>query len=505
MEDTLKDPDTKPLDVVVIGAGPVGLLAAIEAYRSGSSVHVVERLLTPGGARGTGRDEWLDILGAPWFPSNLDHLTGPGLGSLHTLRAMRSGPSHATLPKADLAAFLRKVLAAFGVPLHAGKEFLATCPPPPAGPDPGAKASVLYRNVVFPFSEGELGALHRMDREELCDAGRLAAAFNLTVSFHRVAADGSIGQAAFGFLAADVVVGADGGQSAVRADMGASFSPVPSVLFGRRDEPVRNPGLAQVSVVAEFARQAGGACPELLPGPQATDPTYWGFIVPGVISVTRRFYDGAACTLEIYVTESLAQRATPASVVARVARAALVDGPLAEANLAQHLDSVDAVLEWERSEPRLSSDLIALVPGSRGRRGHVSVLVGSSGLQARTRLALDASTSLVEVSDLGIFLKYANHLGERCLGSGEEDKELAKRLADVVAQKAARERTRGEAYAQLAASTVLYESRCGLVVGFDAHMHNVLKAPVLYARVQGDYEDVDYATLDPRGTCGLQG
>jgi 2-polyprenyl-6-methoxyphenol hydroxylase-like FAD-dependent oxidoreductase len=480
-----KDFSVAPAEVLVVGGGVSGLMMAVEAYRSGSVVHVIDGARGPGGAADDASEAgggWVDFVAGAWFPGVVGFLEGLGV-SPRTVPGLRKTDMSVTAPRAALLAHLRRVVAMIGVRIQAGRQVVALCPSSPT-----RQAFAVVRNLAARLSGEEELALEGLSRAERCGPA-LAGALGLNPLWFREGDDLPV----FGRVPFDVVVGADGPGSRVREDLGVEWVAQRSLLFGAREEPLdlARP-VAESHVTVTFERDPGtGGCPAVKHGPRGHDPTYAGFSLPEVVALRKRFYDALGhCSVDVYLAPMDPERAAR---LALEAAKLVVDSPAA-----LELSGPPAVRP--NITVSLAVDPVVLLAASRKQnqahrwRGY-ALLVGQSSLHSPTRLSLAASNAVVQVEDAGLFLRLVNHHGRKHLSPEEAESEAAKQVRDVAVQKADRERLRLKAFAQLEVSTLFYETACGLVVGFAGDEKNILVSQVLYAREAGDYADVDYKKL----------
>lgn len=281
----------RALDVVVVGAGPVGLATALTAHAHGASVTVVEK-----------RDDYTRDV---WF--DLTDLEVDGSASVETLRRWAL---HEFAPRVDdhrsegvsgivsircreLERFLSQVASAVGVDVIRGQELVQWSH---ACTSSVAAAHSLCRHAVHTA---------RADGTRASSAG----------------ADASL------HLPFDVAFVCDGAQSEGRRMLDAhvafvgqhSLQPVDPALTDSQLEGAEHgngqggvitvPGLRQATLVAKLAPLPSGDCPALKRDTSgaAVDPFYPSFVIDGVTSVFKRFFS-PYCEIQVLFSHVAAQR-----------------------------------------------------------------------------------------------------------------------------------------------------------------------------------------------------
>ena len=277
--------------VVVVGAGPAGLPAAVVAHTAGASVAVVEKRHEPS------RPVWFDLEPPP-PRSDAAPAEGVGLWSTPPGRAsnaqqlLRSwgffelrpstmpdegGSGVLSVQCETLERFGLILLSVLGVELRTGTAFSGVCADEPEGlaaiVAPAAEEHGRKRHTPTGAAEGGDSAaaleVASCDREQR--AGRDRVPF-------------------------DILLGADGGGSRVRASLGLTYAAQSRFELGGGAIKKQHAGLSQVSLNLAFEMDATGRCPQVWRDPSSgapLPPHDASFDEPGVSFVFKRLYERA--------------------------------------------------------------------------------------------------------------------------------------------------------------------------------------------------------------------
>ena len=330
-----------PQRVVIVGAGPGGLLSALESLRAGASVELLEARPA---ATSYNRIVWFDVMPSTEEEEEEEdavvsgeggdeeafHVNvAPGVDILSSLGLMtqrersswlvrHDGWDGLTLRCSTLERFLAKVLLILGVRVRFGSPFVGACISVDSSGWQRAVALVHRGPGPVPDVGAGAGAGEPSCRaEESCTGGGVAMGADGSDARHllpRCSAhpgeselDGASawtqqtdeGRGTSARFAFDLIVGADGARSAVRAFWGASFEP--QTRFTRRDgSTVDAPGLHQPSVILKLRAvtegEGEGECPQMKDDSSPFDPAV---MMPksNATSLWKRFF-GAECEMQ---------------------------------------------------------------------------------------------------------------------------------------------------------------------------------------------------------------
>uniref|UniRef100_A0A7S2RY18 FAD-binding domain-containing protein n=1 Tax=Rhizochromulina marina TaxID=1034831 RepID=A0A7S2RY18_9STRA len=242
-----------PLQVVVVGGGPVGLLSAVAAVQTGASVVVVERRAT------YERSVWFDITGEELDSPSLALLESWGLFHHQRIRVQRhTGTSTVSIRCAELEHFLAKALATVGARLR-------------------------YERVATGVCNGSLVTVH----------AEASPPRNVdSCSF--------VQQPGVEALEFDVLVAADGTRSRLREHFDVAFEAQHAFFDPFLHRRVEATSIQQTTVIAKFKPSLGGTCPPLVEG---DDPFAIASKVPEVTAAFKRFFYGY-CELQLFLAAS---------------------------------------------------------------------------------------------------------------------------------------------------------------------------------------------------------
>lgn len=245
-------------DVVVVGAGPIGLLHALEARALGSRVTVVEKRTH------YVRNVWFDLGPEAWFRT-LSHLQSMGVLRLsfesvtqYTDAQQSDSGKVITVRCKELETTLAKVAFVVGIDLKFGTTFCTT----------DALESGTERLVAVVASD--------------CNA--------------------SEGQKTH--LPYDLLLGSDGTNSKVRQSVFFAYSTHNGFNINSRI-PMRIPGLNQPTLLLNLKPEADGTCKTSKSS--VVDSFDVGSALPGVTHVFKRFYLGH-CHLQLLFTQQFAKQ-----------------------------------------------------------------------------------------------------------------------------------------------------------------------------------------------------
>lgn len=248
-------------DVVVAGAGPIGLLHALEARALGSRVTVVEKRTS------YVRNVWFDLGPEAWF-GTLAHLQSIGVLRLsfeHVVQYTDDGKSESgkvlTVRCKELETTLAKVAFIVGIDLRYGVAFCGT---------------------------------------DALESGteRLAAI---------VGQDCSASEDQKVHLPYDLLLGSDGSNSKVRQSVFFAYGEHNAFLIDSKI-PMRIFGLKQPTLLLNLKPESDGQC--RAPKSSSSDSFEIGSAVEGVTHVFKRFYLGH-CHLQLLFTQEFASKHFP--------------------------------------------------------------------------------------------------------------------------------------------------------------------------------------------------
>lgn len=246
-------------DVVVVGAGPLGLAAALDAYRRGANVRAVVEKRT-----NYTRNIWLDLYAAPHSRA-LDWWQHVGADILELERVKHpDAPNTITVRALHLERALAHALDALGIDILYGRIAVGLCR--------DADGAAFLASVDDAALTKPLPSEFAMCRSE---------------SWAPLAAP----------LPFDVLVAADGASSDVRRIAG--LATVRQEHFSIGGEALDVPHLHQTTTIVDFVARRG-ICPALAEDVNGTvhDARYPGFVLKSVSTVFKRFYR-SHCHLQI--------------------------------------------------------------------------------------------------------------------------------------------------------------------------------------------------------------
>lgn len=254
----------KDLTVLVIGAGPVGLLHALEAAATTSKVTIVEKRWR------FSRNMWFDLGPSTWYPT-LNHVSLLGFQYLEFEHVLQSGDEDSqeiqvmTMRCQTLQNVLAKTAFLVGIDFLFGATFESYLPP--------------------------------------SDSGKQ------TIASIRISND-EVKLMAFDFLFA-----ADGASSLARKSLDLTYNHQTKFLIDGK-LPVRIDGLAQPTLLINLKPNEDKTCPKqkkALDGlPMESHET--GMVITGISHVFKRFYLGH-CHLQVLFTQEKAKELGDLSTV----------------------------------------------------------------------------------------------------------------------------------------------------------------------------------------------
>ena len=354
------DPEPRA-SVVVVGAGPVGLISAVQAHASGARVTVIEK------RQNFTRDIWFDLLPAKFQGVGVQTLEAWGFFELGLpfVREVQHGTGIVTVQCHVLQRFLALVLSLSGVGLQYSSALIDVC-------DADASASGCAARPAVRCAGGRGYAV--VSRKGLDGAGPPVLAGD------KLDPD---------FLCFDLLLACDGKRSAVRRRMRVPFDLMSS--FETADRRLRYhhvAALSQVTLILAFDLTGAGKCPRLRTDPEGRDlsPFAPAFAIRGVTSVFKRFFE-PYCEMQV-----LFNAAFGASVFARYASHGSAEDALPWAKL---LEITNFLLD----EPLASEDelraKLRVRPGGAWRRA--SALL-DDGVGGRPPAALDVAMFNITIS-----------------------------------------------------------------------------------------------------------
>lgn len=354
-------------DVVVVGAGPLGLAAALEAYRRGANVRgVVEKRTN------YTRNIWLDLYASPHSRA-LDWWTHVGADLLELERVKHAdAPNTITVRALQLERALAHALDALGVDIHYGRIAVGLC-----------------RDAA--------GAAYLASVDDAALTRPLASDFALCASesWAPLAAP----------LPFDVLVAADGASSDARRLAG--LATVRQEHFSVGGEPLDVPHLHQTTTIVDFAARRG-LCPPLAENANGTahDARYPGFVLPSVSTVFKRFYR-SHCHLQIMWSLDRGEQlmrdvrlnngTLPWDDILAVTRVLFADPPAnvtALQAIVLHVNMFNVVIDAAPRNTLLWDD-------APTHRPAVVTLVGDALVTAHYRLGIGINNGLSSLDELG--------------------------------------------------------------------------------------------------------
>lgn len=251
---------SRQLHVVVIGAGPVGLIHAIAAARSGAKVTVIEKRLN------YSRSVWFDLYPKPWYPS-IDILQDLQFeqdnNTPYAVHEYAKDRKVVTIQAKTLETFLAKSAQNFRVQIMRQTEFVG---------------------INYSSTHGK-----RNQAVALSNPG-----------------------SKYLFIEFDVLLGADGSKSKVRELANIDLLPKNSFLDHFSGEKIMADGLKQIALVVDFrmmtTTNGSLSCPtektHLNNSDEKLNPWTAGFYIPEVSTVYKRFYF-EHCQLQVFLNHRI--------------------------------------------------------------------------------------------------------------------------------------------------------------------------------------------------------
>lgn len=265
-----------PIDVVIVGAGPAGLMSAIESYRFQSPVTLFEKRLN------YTRNTWFDLEQKP-RSSSLETLMAWGITFQEFEYVTHEIGSIITLRTQYLEKFLAKVVSVLGIQIHYGFQFLTFC-----------NLEQSNSQLVAAFSKVTQKEEHQpvetlQPNLDVCNLKDEEKGNFKIISFH-------------------LLVGCDGDSSAVRfaANISSSFQEFVPLT---KDVLVHIPDIHQTTMLVNFKPGEDEECPHLKyeSKEHLINSLYPGLVFDGITSVWKRFYLGN-CQLQILFNQEFGNR-----------------------------------------------------------------------------------------------------------------------------------------------------------------------------------------------------
>lgn len=269
--------------VLIVGAGPRGLLAALEAYLYGGEVEIVEKRLE------YTRNVWFDLYPEPYSPSvklldswgffeqSMEYEEQPIGDETKKSKVV-------TIQCNKLERFLSKVVSTLGIHIRYGYEFLGWC---------SSDSNSEWPRGAVAHSQD---STHAISKEVMC---RTANETDKSAVFH---------------IPFDILIGADGTRSTVgsreekkvvQAFQTDQMNVSSHIVTVRPSSNYQRAGIYQTALIVNFKPVADNAtrqysCPEVekLPTGMQIDPLSPTFHIRGVTSAWKRFYLGH-CHLQV--------------------------------------------------------------------------------------------------------------------------------------------------------------------------------------------------------------
>jgi len=457
-----------PVNVLVVGGGPVGLLSALEASRPGAHVHVVEK------REAYTRDIWFDLYPEPWYISqtvlrDLGYFEQKGDRKDWELPLNKTAY---TVRALTLERFLAKVVAVLDIPIFYGTRYDGVC-----------------------AQDGRLAALLNPSSSPT-NLLKIQPPEGSGTAFAKPcpALEPPGGTRVFTF---DLLVGADGSKGAVAPAVGLDYVTLESfrMFLRNKERRVVVRGLKQVSMLLEIKTDGDGRCPNVT----SNDPYYVGFVVDGVTAVFKRFYYGH-CQMQFLFSrkmgrsllqhleeEEIEENILPWNLILKVCRVVLERSFASVAELKKNVVHRDGRMQaglFPISLRVADNGTTVLQAGRGGTRYAIVALVGDSLSTAHYRLGVGINTGFRTSKRIGALVQMLLHKG-----SAFSDSKLIWKVASF---HESRLQSIIDPVLQLQASTMFYESYCNLLVFFDHESPSLLHAQRLYARRRepGEYDEI---------------
>ena len=457
--DSLRAHDGVQRSAVVVGAGPLGLASALEAYRRGSAVHVIEKRLN------YTRNIWFDLYSKPWSAAG-DWLRDVGGDVVLVETERHNGTTTTTIRAQFLERLMSMAAYSLGVDVAYGRIAVGLC------------RDAVGTAFVAAIDDAAL-TQPLPDNFSLCAAEPYAAALSASLPF-------------------DVVVAADGAESDTRRL--AHMAVMRQEQFMIAAESVEVPHLHQTTTVVDFYA-VNGSCPELLKDEKGNvlDPRYPSMVLKTVSNVFKRFYH-RHCHLQIMWTLETGEQ------IMRVAR--VDNGSLPWSEILDVVGVLFAkppanVAELQLAVERVNVFTVVIDAATKNtllwdaapkHKPAIVALVGDALVTAHYRLGIGINQGLTSIDELGELLHSLS------LGSELTPAKAAEqvRMKQLITEK------RVHSMLQFMLTVMFLETYCDdLLVFFDASTDNLWSTVSVYEK-RLDTKPINYMASGPLATADLK-
>eukprot|EP01080_Neovahlkampfia_damariscottae_P001552 gene1552-12678_t len=455
-----------PVDVVIIGAGPIGLLTALQTYGSGSTIRLFEK------RKFYTRNTWLDLYPRPYslaydimmhlgFTNDTEHIPQ---------KIGNSNESVITIRTKVLEEFLFHVAKIIGIEINFERKFLIN-----DSNDNRIKVLNLKTNKIESYKY-------------------------------------------------NVLIGADGTKSDVREFQKFPFTKVEEFQL-KNEGALELPGLSQLSFLVNFD-SVNGKCPELKDQKELiiSDPWMIGFEIPSIHSLFKRWYNGH-CQLQILflnrpanqILENfkkdalqylyskvikksyyhLNEKRFPLSLLFKVLQRILKSPP-------KNYNEMLGMIKFKKEKLNfflLKTEIRKIPTSTKITQSNTVVsLVGDASITAHYRLGIGINNGFLSFHEKHFtpLLKFLNHIGKSKMKKLKD--EDTKKLQKIVEKKIKKDMDRINSLVQYQISTIFYESYCNYIV-FGAYGSGVQD---IYGK---DFNSNDYFKMtneEVEKYCGLK-